>query len=189
MGWTSYIATNYKNGKVDRKTEMDMIYTWKGDLYEHTVLKSRMVGSTYYAAVNVHDIKENKNQVIAVVALTSTAWKDGMNFGYKSMDETMGPVQCNCPKSILDLLTPIESEYANNWRKKCYKNLTTTKLSDLPIGSVIKFIGHDGTEIKLIKHQPAYQFKRPFWMYTDRNNYYIQKHIPSNWELVQQKGE
>ena len=40
-------------------------------------------------------------------------------FGYKDMDETMGPVESECPGVILDLLTPTESSYALAWRARC----------------------------------------------------------------------
>ena len=51
MGWTGIHATYYKNGTVDRKRECD--YYWEGGLNSghFKVVKSRMVGSTYYAAV------------------------------------------------------------------------------------------------------------------------------------------
>ena len=58
MGWTSYHATHYKNGMVDRKAECDSIFndvmvTRDSDIPigKFEVLKSTMVGSTYYAAV------------------------------------------------------------------------------------------------------------------------------------------
>ena len=47
MGWTSYHASYYKNGTVDRKKECDDVFS-KGDC---KILKSAMVGSTYYAAI------------------------------------------------------------------------------------------------------------------------------------------
>lgn len=50
MGWTEYVATQYKNGTVDRKAECDILF----DGSKSKVLKSRMVGSTYYAAIQVH---------------------------------------------------------------------------------------------------------------------------------------
>ena len=50
MGWTEYIATHYKNGTVNRKAECDVLF----DNNRAKVLKSRMVGSTYYAAVQVY---------------------------------------------------------------------------------------------------------------------------------------
>ena len=162
MGWLEYHAGYYKNGKVDRKTEIDSKYNWEDESCKVEVLKSSMVGSTYYAAVKSFDKTNRCERVTAVVCLTSTNNKDYFNFAYKSMDETMGPNQCDCPKGILNLLTPTESEWANEWRKKCYENLAKKKnpdaLHNLPEGSVIKVVlpfdtqRHKvGTEVTLTK--------------------------------------
>jgi len=35
------------------------------------------------------------------------------------MTETMGPREAECPAAILDLLTPTQSEYALDWRRRC----------------------------------------------------------------------
>lgn len=166
MGWTSYRATHYKwIGKgtkrshvVDRKAECDAYFMEGLNRGYYDILKSSMVGSTYYAAVKplkkyskddngneiVVDIPMSEQRVFGVVFLTSTDSKDYFNFSYKEMDETVGPCYYDCPKGILDLLTPTESEWANNWRAKCREQLEKKKnpnsLSKLPEDSVIKVI-------------------------------------------------
>ena len=189
MGWTSYHAEFYKNGTIDRKKEIDELWTQKEiekypELY---VLKSRMVGSTYYAAI---EEKENGviKKVFAVVVLTSTNMKDYFNFSYKEMSESAGPYCYDCPKGILDLLTDTDSEYAINWRNKCRENLQkkkdkTTK-GTLPVGSIIKFTRWDNEEIVLEKMRPSYQFKRPWWYRADNNTYYFSKYIPDEFEII-----
>lgn len=173
MGWLFYSPTHFsKRGRVDRKAEVEATF---GKNY--SVLKSCMVGSTYYGAVKHKD----SNNVFAVVYLTKVS--DG-DFGYKDMDETCHPYCYDCPKSILDLLTPTDDVNANNWRKKCYEKLSKPKLSDLPIGTKIKFSFSDGEEVVLIKHEPAHQFKKPYWEYENRFNYMKKNHIPDNWEIV-----
>lgn len=114
MGWTEYHATYYKNGKVDRKAECDNLWA-----KECKVLKSAMKGKIYYCALQTPD-----GDVIGQVVITSgTNRRDPyFNFGYKAMSETCGPCYYDCPKSILDLLTPTDSEWANKWRQKCYAN-------------------------------------------------------------------
>jgi hypothetical protein len=142
----------------------------------YDVLKSSMVGSVYYAAVKplqryskdadgneiIVDIPTDEQKVFGAVFLTSTDNKDHFNFSYKDMDESYGPCYYDCPKGILDLLTPTENEYANEWRKTCYENIKTKKnpngLSKLPVGSVIKVVMpfdtkyfKKGQEVKLNK--------------------------------------
>ena len=51
MGWTSYHAEHYKNGKIDRKAECDAYFLEGLNRGHFDVLKSSMVGSTYYAAI------------------------------------------------------------------------------------------------------------------------------------------
>ena len=159
MGWTSYCAeTKYKNGRrvIDRKAECDKIFnddmiSWGDErkvIGKFEVLKSSMVGSTYYAAVKrtkfATETEPELSQVFAAICLTSTNMKDYYNFAYKDMDKTCGPYQCDCPKGILDLLTPTENEYANEWRRICYENIAKKKeknsFGKLPVGTIIKVI-------------------------------------------------
>ena len=138
MGWLCYDATHYKNGKVDRKAEMDSIFNWHDDVRTVSVLKSAMVGSTYYAAVRCVNTHTGIDNVSAAVCLTCGS-KDngGFNFGYKDMDETMGPYQYDCPKSILDLLSPTDNKTALEWRRLCRENLK--RKSELAKARYVKF--------------------------------------------------
>lgn len=110
MGWTYYPATNYKNGRIDRlqecRDEFGKEPKWA------TIVKDALVDTTYYAAMKF----TKTGEIFALVVLTDTDCRD---FGYKDMDETCGPCYYDCPMSILDLLTPTDNEYANEWREKC----------------------------------------------------------------------
>ena len=118
------------------------------------------------------------------IFITSTCMKDYYNFGYKDMDETMGPGDCDCPKSIIALLSETDNEYALYWRQKCLDRCNgKPKLSKLPIGTVIEF-QRNGETVRLIKHKPAYQFKTPFWW--DGTHYVKKKYIPNDFIIIQQ---
>ena len=161
MGWTSYHANYYKNTKtgrtVDRKAECDAYWEEGLNRGHFKVLKSAMVGSVYYAAVQplltctgktedgqdiYTTLEENERETFGVVFLTSVDMKDYYNFSYKDMDETCGPYQCECPKRILDLLSPTANEYALDWRSRCYENIEAKKnpksFANLPIGTKIE---------------------------------------------------
>lgn len=43
-------------------------------------------------------------------------------WGYKDIDETMGPVESHAPAAILDLLSPTTDQWALDWRERCRKN-------------------------------------------------------------------
>ena len=57
--------------------------------------------------------------VFAAVILTERGG-DG-SWGYKDMDETMGPVEASAPLALLDLLSPTTHGYALDWRQRCRK--------------------------------------------------------------------
>lgn len=150
MGWTEYHAQYYKNGRIDRKKEMDSGFS---DGYE--VVKSTMVGSTYYGAIRY------KGEVFACVALTGTRDREWW-FAYKDMDETEGPYCYDCPKSILDLLTPTDNKWAKEWRRKCRERIAEKKeFEHLPIGTMIVTPwGNSDGELILTKY---YEKGRTAW--------------------------
>lgn len=41
-------------------------------------------------------------------------------WGYKDVDECMGPTATSCPESYLEMCTAPENEYAYNWRQRIY---------------------------------------------------------------------
>lgn len=74
--------------------------------------------------------------VAAVICLLGMAPHDDFNFGYKDMDESMGPNACDCPERILARLSPLEDlyeegtksyEYAQSWRAACQANIDARK--------------------------------------------------------------
>lgn len=147
-----------------------------------------MVGGTYYAAVKVTILSTGEAETFAAVVLTHTNSRDYFNFGVKTMGESSGPCEDHCPASILSLLSPTDSEYANNWRERCRKNIEAKKdphaLKNLPVGAVIRFTLHTGESIELLKHAAAYQFKRPFWFCQSSGRYMPATRIPANYEVV-----
>lgn len=181
MGWTFQNATRYKkNGEVDRKAEVDDLYAFEDENVKVSVLKSRMVGSTYYGAIKVEE--NGETTVHGSVVLTSSD-KPSFNFGYKAMSETSGPFSYDCPKSILDLLSPTTNENALEWRRACREKLAKPKLCDLPVGSVVEY-ELNGRTFRLTKMAPAYQFKRTWWYRAETGTYVPSRRIPEGWKLV-----
>ena len=193
MGWTSYHATHYKNGKVNRKAECDAYFTEGLNEGFYRLEKSTMIGSVYYAAVTglkrynegkKEDVPKDEQHTFGVVFLTSVDSKDYYNFSYKDMDETCGPFCYDCPESILKLLSPTTSEFAQKWRDGCRKHRKLRKaLNDLPVGSVIEFERVDGTK-RYVKHAPAFQFKKPFWYNPEGHSYIPNKNIPDSYCVI-----
>lgn len=139
MGWTTcYYASNWKYDRkgyrsVDRRKECDKICTWERKepetMFGHTcppmkdtVLKSAMVGSTYYAAIK-REQPGKEPYVWAAVFLTCGKGSDGTVWGYKDMCESGAPFYYDCPAGILALLTPTDDKNSNEWRTACRKRL------------------------------------------------------------------
>lgn len=120
MGWT----TTYKPPHIkatDYLLHHSGALSWGPDcLGQYTVLDTAIVNlKTFYAAVERIDKTSGAREVWAAVFLLGY-WRSGNeNFGWKDMDETMGPVEAQCPERILDLLTPTDNENALDWRARC----------------------------------------------------------------------
>jgi hypothetical protein len=108
------------------------------------VLAAARVGSTVYMAIRSTEKASAASHVFAAVILISNTRKHG--FGYKDMDESMGPCQCDCPARIMRLLTPIADlpnpGYAADWRarvaeRKNEKHRQRARRQSLRIGSIV----------------------------------------------------
>lgn len=132
MGWT---YTNRSDSQTDRE------FFTKEFSSCNIVDMSAPIKSTIYVVL---ENKKALGDLFAVVILTQWCRKDHYNFGYKDIEECMGPYSYDCPIRLLDLLSPTESEYANEWRKLCREQAKKTasirkKMKMLKPGVVIRF--------------------------------------------------
>jgi hypothetical protein len=134
MGWTfsTYFDSN-------RRAVLDQEFQYETPTASTRVIKSAMVGSTYYAAVENMNKQTGERKVFALIALTR-AGRDG-GWGYKDMDETMGPYETRCPASILDLLSPTDNQYALEWRQRCRDYIARKKAAPKPVAGMIVTVG------------------------------------------------
>lgn len=187
MGWDYTHATHHtRSGAIDRKAEVDEHFNWSNDKKKVEVVRSCMVGSTYYGAIKITNLSTGEAETIGVVVLTHTDRREYYNFGIKILEETAGPCEDHCPASILSLLSPIEAERALEWRERCWANIKKKDdphaLKNLPVGTVIRYV-EAGETIELLKHPAAYQFKRPFWYNRESGGYVPSTRIPENYEV------
>ena len=140
MGWT--YTHKSKNMSIKEFFEQEFPSM---DILECSVVKFR----TVYMACRS---KSKPEEVFAVICLINYAPKDHYNFGYKDMDETMGPCERSAPEKIMKLLTPIEvtgensRKWATEWREACWKRINamkakakTRKADPVKVGDVIEF--------------------------------------------------
>ena len=71
---------------------------------------------------------------------------DPCNWGYKDVDETMGPCRTDFPVSWLDLLSPCDSEYSVSWRANVRKRAEQT--ARFKIGTTWAYAGREYTIIE-----------------------------------------
>lgn len=120
MGWTSvYVGEleyNTKSKTYNRKSFLDNNYTCENNEYKWEVIKSAMVGTTWYGACRRTNKKTGESVVYGETILTAI---DKMEFFWKEVSEDMGPYTLECPVGILNLLSPTDNPYAQQWREKC----------------------------------------------------------------------
>jgi hypothetical protein len=118
MGWLTMQSLGGFSGP---RQYLDDQFTYQRDGLRSTVLRSALARvRTYYAAVE-HTYPDREREVFAAICLVHYNRRDreGTIFGYKDMDESMGPCEAECPAAILDLLTPTTNEHALAWRERC----------------------------------------------------------------------
>lgn len=166
MGWTFYNKPDHRS----RRDECDNIINTGDADGSWKVLKSAMVGATYYAAVQRTPKDGAAPYVFAAVFLTKGSHpRDGMNFGYKDMDESVGPCESQCPVGILDMLTPLAADdksYAADWRKRCRdyhaKQKDKPKVGDMIVlKTPVKFTDGNMLDSFIVCERTAYRGGKP----------------------------
>ncbi len=121
MGWTGIFYTdpaivkNHKGG-VDKKETIKNLLRWKDETHDNEVIDISVKGNTSYIALKIKN--KNEDCVVGAVVYTSDR-RASFEFCYKLVDESMGPFDYDCPIRIINKLTPTDSEWANEWRRKC----------------------------------------------------------------------
>jgi len=99
------------------------------------------IASGYENPTNLYAaLKTKDGKTVAVALLTRRAPNSHFNYGYKDMDEGMGPNIHDCPERILDLLSPLEDlftprndgqegayDWAKNWRQRAREKVARRK--------------------------------------------------------------
>ena len=121
MGWTgrAYYGTTRK----ERLEKMLEVYNWEDETRKVETIDSALIGTTAYAAIRRTEKATGETSITAAVILSHMGGKNELVT--KEMGESMGPGEYDCPKRILDKLTATESEWANEWRRKCRERLAS----------------------------------------------------------------
>ena len=112
MGWLYMQSLGGHSGP---RQYLDAQFTYENNGTRAQVLRSSLIKMrTWYAALELFR-PDQAREVVGVICLVRYNPRDreGYVFGYKDMDETMGPCEAECPAAILDLLTPTDDQHAN----------------------------------------------------------------------------
>lgn len=144
MGWIGTYKDCPKGQ--DRVTEaiMQEGYSFVEPNRSSRVIGSALVGTTVYLAVKYDS--ENLHCVYGAVILTAYVKERG-EFLTKGMSESMIPYAYDCPKRILDMLTPADDANAKEWRKLCEERRAQKRkdaLNKMPVDGCIRLNGYDG---------------------------------------------
>ena len=95
-------------------------------------LKRRFVGNTLYT---VHSYKGTDGTVINFACVYLLKGRNGTRdgWGYKDIDESMGPYYYDFPVSWLDMLSPTDSQSSKEWREHVRKR--AAKLAQMKVGT------------------------------------------------------
>lgn len=199
MGWLFYSTPACIRDEIAR------ICTWENDDGRgYPVLISKQ-GSTWCAAVRSEPAGGRREDgldgtgsfetdatggyTFGAVFLTR---RSGSEWGYKDMDETMGPNESGAPVKLLDLLSPTTSEYALDWRERCRRN-AAREARPLKEGDVIRFEEPlrftDGTEHQTFRVTlellPGAKRRRMAFISTETGGRYCISAIKSrNWTRI-----
>lgn len=126
MGW---LYMKSLRGQAGPSEYLDVQFTFERPEGTSKVLRSELIGKTYYAAVEQRRRDDGEREVFALICLVAYDPLDseGYIFGYKDMSEHMGPYECHCPEGFLDLLTPTDRPYAKSWRARCHANAASRR--------------------------------------------------------------
>ena len=192
MGWL-YMPRASLGAHASAKSYLDAQFTYERELEGGGSKGLKVLASScpqnrvYYAAAQVIT-NGVAGEVFAIVCLVR--WnpndKEGMIFGYKDMEESMGPCEDGCPETILNLLTSTDNENALDWRRRCLAKLQrrTRKVEDgdrIKLAEAVTFTdGHVGDEFIVQKRGRRMSFRDPNTL----GSYRISRFMERRWSIV-----
>lgn len=164
---------------------------WKirfGEPYWSRIKAHATKNNVFYAVLEVDAAEEprcipDENGKVRVAIVCLTKWvpkaQDGFNWGYKDMDEFMGPNEVDCPLRLLNMLSPLHGSvetYARQWRDDCrfraenmrsihkngiYKIASPVAFIDGVKEDTFRCVERTGRRIKFIRQSDFYPVRLP----------------------------
>jgi hypothetical protein len=152
MGWTFTPS----QGR-DRLEIIRPLLDYETDTYAQKVIDHAVVGTTVYLLVSrapkaawepsTTYVNDSDGSLRWIAVYLTRKARDAYDFGYKDLQEDMGPVEAGCPRRIIAAASPlrhpdpaVEGNYAARWRQKCLDRLAAARKrkADLVPGASIR---------------------------------------------------
>lgn len=150
------IPSHIDSREIDKKKLLDRLMSRGNDEVECAVFDSAIIRGVYYAAI-IESQRETGEEigVRGVVCLYKVCEHRGMEwFNYLVIGEEDAPRYFDCPRRILNVLTPTKNLNAQEWRTKCRDVFKDRKehstIDSMRVGSKIA-INHKGNRLLLTK--------------------------------------
>ena len=117
-----------------------------GEAFAKRVVATASKNGVFYAVLESPDerlVPDAEGKTYCCIVALIRWCKDAYNFGYKDMDEFMGPCEAGCPERLLKMLSPIKDGIetsARDWRARCWAAVEKSK-------KAVKLV--DGMKVKL----------------------------------------
>ena len=125
MGWLIYLKP-----PLNVRDEIERICTCETDTQSARPIKTCLVTKVWYVAVEVsmkagapnpNDYQMDDRGRFVFAAIFQTR-RDRDGWAYRAVAEEAGPATSRAPRSLIDLLSPTNREWANAWRARCLTN-------------------------------------------------------------------
>ena len=118
MGW-SYTHFAKKSDIIKSLTERRTWDSRVGTKGGSEAVKKCVRGNVLYAVVRNFHVEGGTETETGRFLMVCLLGSSGGDWGYKYMDESMGPTEAKCPPAYFDLVGPPPNEWAKNWRERC----------------------------------------------------------------------
>jgi hypothetical protein len=152
MGWT-FLQSRGRDRVDIIRSQLD----YENDGYAQNVIDHAVVGTTVYLLVrrtpkrgwepNTVYVNDADGSFRWIAVFLTRKSRDAYDFGYKDMEESMGPVEAHCPRRIISAASSlrhpdpaVEGNYAAQWRQKCLdlRAAETKRKAELVHGAVLR---------------------------------------------------
>lgn len=140
MGW--YHTTGASRADIIAEVTREETWTHEGRALRRTVLRHCTRGNVLWMLVE-RDMGDGSGATKYVACYLLQRNREG--WGYKPMDETVGPYYFTCPLSYLDAADPPKNRTAADWRKVVRARAATAKaaraaLKSLKMGDTVVLV-------------------------------------------------